>query len=314
MPRARPRPSISGQDGRRRCRLRGDRPAGGDVLAVGWRSAWGAAISTARSASTAATSAPRPTPFRGCSHTCQAIPENLIFANLGLTVQTTTSQGVLLTLAVILAWSSRGWFPRLEQSDVDASVRAARMCRAAMRDRAPTSSSGPFVGTWNINSSARSTCTSSFRGTTPSRRSARFFFSAGWWQSRRTRLRRQRLPGRPEAADATGMPGRVSAGRFPDRPQSSAGRRPCQGERAAACFRRSEDAFATRRLQTMRANVMLIDEPAWQRRYLRRLDQCEEMARRMGWGRDAIRAAFGHRFIPAAVVGWLLRRSLVRRL
>src|SRR5262249_51108224 len=61
------------------------------------------------------------------------------------------------------------------------------------------------------------------------------------------------------------------------------------------------ERFAIPRLQTMRANVLLIDRADWQRRSLRRLDRAERLASRMGWGKDAIRAAFGHRFIPGTV-------------
>ena len=46
-------------------------------------------------------------PVQGVLHTCQAIPENLIFANLGLTVHTSADQGVLLSLCLLLAWTSR---------------------------------------------------------------------------------------------------------------------------------------------------------------------------------------------------------------
>jgi hypothetical protein len=56
--------------------------------------------------------------------------------------------------------------------------------------------------------------------------------------------------------------------------------------------------FKIEELQTMRANVLLLDRTRWQRRHLIRLDQCEAKASQMGWGRDAIRAAFGNRFIP----------------
>ena len=51
-------------------------------------------------------------PVQGLLHTCQAIPENLLFANLGLTVQTTASPGRLAHPRVFLAWSSRAWFRR----------------------------------------------------------------------------------------------------------------------------------------------------------------------------------------------------------
>ena len=57
--------------------------------------------------------------------------------------------------------------------------------------------------------------------------------------------------------------------------------------------------FKITRLQTMRANVLLLDRAFWQSRNLGQLVQCEQLASRMGWGRDAIRAAFGHRFLPA---------------
>jgi hypothetical protein len=59
--------------------------------------------------------------------------------------------------------------------------------------------------------------------------------------------------------------------------------------------------FPIERLQTERANVLLIDMTEWQRRHLRRLDQCQEIASRQGWGRDAFRAAFGRQFLPGAV-------------
>jgi hypothetical protein len=59
--------------------------------------------------------------------------------------------------------------------------------------------------------------------------------------------------------------------------------------------------YAIARLQTMRANILLINRAEWQRAQLGRLERVEEVANRMGWGRDAIRAAFGHRFIPATV-------------
>jgi hypothetical protein len=56
--------------------------------------------------------------------------------------------------------------------------------------------------------------------------------------------------------------------------------------------------FPTIRQQTMRANILLLNRAEWQRKYLRRLDRCQEVARRLGLGRDSIRAAFGHQWIP----------------
>ncbi len=57
-------------------------------------------------------------------------------------------------------------------------------------------------------------------------------------------------------------------------------------------------AFPIARLQTMRANVLLMYRALWQSRNLGQLAECERLASRMGWGRDTIRAAFGHRFLP----------------
>lgn len=51
-------------------------------------------------------------PVQGLVHTCQAIPENLVFANLGLSAQTTPNQGVLLSLLLFFAWSARAWIRR----------------------------------------------------------------------------------------------------------------------------------------------------------------------------------------------------------
>ena len=54
-------------------------------------------------------------------------------------------------------------------------------------------------------------------------------------------------------------------------------------------------------LQMMRANIVLLNRADWQRASLRRLDRAQDIANRLGIGRDAIRAAFGHRYLPASV-------------
>jgi hypothetical protein len=51
--------------------------------------------------------------------------------------------------------------------------------------------------------------------------------------------------------------------------------------------------FPIPELQRMRANALLLDRAAHQRRHLRRLDLAEKAARSMGIGLDAVRAAFG---------------------
>ena len=54
-------------------------------------------------------------PTQGLLHTAQAITENLALGNLGLTVYTTATQGALLTACILLVWSSRWWL-RLVQN------------------------------------------------------------------------------------------------------------------------------------------------------------------------------------------------------
>ena len=127
-------------DGRRRCRLAAVAPLAATTLAVGlalWPSE--AATSTARSASTAATFATAANPFRACLHTCQAIPENLVFANLGLTVQTTTNPGRLADrlLASCLEQPSAGCTAcrRRAPGDPRHSFGAAGIGRRGARDR-----------------------------------------------------------------------------------------------------------------------------------------------------------------------------------
>jgi hypothetical protein len=51
----------------------------------------------------------------------------------------------------------------------------------------------------------------------------------------------------------------------------------------------------------MRANIVLLNRADWQRAALRRLDRAQDIANRLGIGRDGIRAVFGHRRLPASV-------------
>ena len=61
------------------------------------------------------------------------------------------------------------------------------------------------------------------------------------------------------------------------------------------------DFFKIPYLQTLRANDLLLSQAKWQRSYLRRLDRAEHAARVMGIDRAAIRAIFGHPWVPASM-------------
>ncbi len=56
--------------------------------------------------------------------------------------------------------------------------------------------------------------------------------------------------------------------------------------------------FPTLAMQSMRAHLLLIERADWQRGHLKRLDQAQAVAARLGIGLDGIRAAFGRLDMP----------------
>ena len=295
------------QDGRARCRLAAIAPLLATALAIGIALTLGgrhidSTISLhGRDVRTAAN------PVQGVLHTCQAIPENLIFANLGLSVQTTTSQGVLLTLAVILAWSSRGWFPRRSEKVTRRfgplecagaiTVASAYLVEWTFRGYIEFQ----FLRTMNIHFIVP------WYDAVPQIGTA--LLLAGWYHSRRMKPDDRVFLGRPKPPNLLECLGVVLMVAF-----LIGLNRPRIDELVRASVPPLVDSekrpFALLRLQTMRASVMLIDKAAWQRRYLRRLDRCEVLARRMGCGRDTLRAVFGHRFVRRAASGRCVRICL----
>jgi hypothetical protein len=123
-------------------------------------------------------------------------------------------------------------------------------------------------------------------------------FVSGWWSARR-------VPGKA-ATDAPGaaltIAGALAVGLLAlalvvlNRPRVDALVRAT----TPALLPSEQDNFKITRLQTMRSNAVLWNRAEWQRAYLRRLDRAEAVARQMGIGIEDIRAAFGHRRIPAA--------------
>jgi hypothetical protein len=236
-------------------------------------------------------------PIEGVLHTCQAIPENLIFANLGLSVQTTPSQGVLLTTLLFLAWTGSAWagrrtsngsglFGPLELAGATMVIAAYAVewtFRGYMDYQFLRTINLRFIVPWYDSIPQIGTC----------------LFLAGWWERRR-RIGGGALSARPKLLTPMASLGviiLVVVLTSLNRPRVEALVRASVPE----ISRSERERFAIARLQTMRANVLLIDRADWQRRCLRRLDRAERLASRMGWGKDALRAAFGHRFIPATV-------------
>ena len=255
MSRARRRLCISGKTGSRRCRLAAIVPLAATTLSVGdWRSAWaGRHIDSTisfhgRDMRTAAN------PVQGLLHTCQAIPENLVFANLGLTVHTTASQGVLLTALLVSRLDQPCVVRSLEKRDGARLFGPLESAAGGDGDRRLSRRVDRSADTWIFSSFARSTCVSWSPGTIRSRRSARFLC----WRDGGQTGEGKRATARSfavDGADATGMPGRVPAGHCHDRAQSPAGGGARPGQRAVAGSLRARDVSRSRGFETMRANV-----------------------------------------------------------
>jgi hypothetical protein len=233
-------------------------------------------------------------PVRGLLHTCQAIPENLIFANVGLTVETTPSQGVLLSAFLFLAWTRRVWSSRQPALFGPLESAGAVMVFVA------------YAVEWTF----RGYLDFQFLRTINLRFIVPWYDSipqigvvlllAGWWHNQRgnagprTPQKRAVMPSRPATLRLSVLAIvliSLNRPRVEDLVRAT----------VPALSPSERQRFPIARLQTMRANVLLIDRALWQRRSLRRLDRAQLVAMRNGWGKDAIRAAFGHRFIPGAV-------------
>jgi hypothetical protein len=285
------------RDGRRRCRLAAIAPLVAMTLSVGIAMGLGSRRMDATISFHGRGARAAAKPIQGLIHTCQAIPENLIFANLGLSVQTTESQGVLLTTLLLLAWAGSAWarrraskstgfFGPLELAGATIVITAYAVewtFRGYMDYQYLRTINLRFIVPWYDSIPQIGTC----------------LFLAGWWE------RRKRIPGialsarpkLPTPLASLGVIVLVVVLISLNRPRVDALIRASVPEMSPS----ERERFAIPRLQTMRANVLLIDRADWQRRSLRRLDRAERLASRMGWGKDAIRAAFGHRFIPGTV-------------
>jgi len=297
-------------DGRRRCRLAAAVPLAASLLAV----ALGLALGGRRIDSTISfhgrTMRDAANPVRGLLDTGQAIPENLVFANLGLTVHTTPTQGALLSLSLVLLWSSRWWFGLLRPHCTGASLRQSVPSYGNTRAFCPLECAGAalVLGSYLIEWTVRGYMDYPYLRTIGLRFAVPWYdvlpqigavlFTAGWWSATRATAPKVALLENPRSATRMGT---LGLGLLAvvlivlNRPRVDALFR-SSAPRLLPSDRR---LYPLPHLQTMRANVLLISEAQWQRGHLRRLDQVEATARRIGLGRDAIRAAFGHPWIPA---------------
>ncbi len=222
---------------------------------------------------------PRPTrPWRGLTHTAQAIPESLVFKNLGLDAATTPAQGVVfcLALAIAWAWSRRSVRPNtLEASGMSLVVTAYLLALT-------------FRGGFEF-ASLRSL---GWYNTMP--QIGWVLFLSGWWAGPALRE-----PGRPqpltrrEVLAVAGLALVLLALQVPRAETIVIAEAPPMTES-------EELRFPIPELQRLRSLYFASELSDRQWRALIRLDRAGEVARQEGIGREAIRQTFGRIVLP----GW----------
>jgi hypothetical protein len=307
-------------DGRRPCRWAAAAPLAGTGLAVLLSVLLGASRVDSPASLHGRTTREAADPLEGVLHTAQAIPENLMLGNLGLKVRTTETQGVVLTLLVLGTWASIRWrqgllraFNPLECTGAGL-VLVSYLIEWTVRGYMPfrylrTISMGMIVPWYD---------------TVP--QIGAVLFAAGWIAGPRSIQGpvRPGRAGRPSRLDALRVLGLLAVVFVLNRPRVELLWRNWVPPLTAS--ERERNMFPLTSMQSMRANALLLDRAAWQRRHLRRLDQAQQVASRLGIGLEAIRSAFGRLDIPelpkeydaAGLLdlperGWLTDPAAVRR-
>jgi hypothetical protein len=302
-------------DGRRRCRLAAAVPLAATVLAVVLSLALATRPLDSKVSFHGRTIREAIAPLQGILSTAQAIPENLVFGNLGLEVETAPVQAVVLTLGLILLWASRrlAWRGRSAPAGAATPKTPGFPLPGFTFNPLECAGAALVLGSYLLEWSFRGYLeyhnlrTLNLRAIVPwydaIPQIGAVLFAAGWWSG----PRRSSGPPSPSVKSAL-MTRRGVLGLLVLALALIVLNRP----RVEALVRRSTPSllpserprFLIPRLQTMRANALLLNQADWQRAYLRRLDRGEEMARRLGIGRDAIRTAFGHLWVPGALGGY----------
>jgi hypothetical protein len=295
-------------DGRRRCRLAAAVPLAATFLAVALSLALGARrIDSSMIGLEGRTIRQAVNPLQGFLHTLQAIPGNLILGNIGLTARTTKTQGAALTLVLIVLWAGTRRRPALGGDLAQQSV-VARFPSFAF---SPLECAGAtlVLGSYLIEWSFRGYVDFDFWRTTNIRAMLPWYdaipqvgavlFAAGWWSGPRSldspSFRRVRSIAVTRLG-GLGLAVLLVALIVLNRPRVDELVR----KSVSPLLPSEAIRWPIPRLQTLRAAALLVYQAEWQRSNLRRLDRGEELARRMGLGRDAIRAVFGHPLLPGS--------------
>lgn len=276
-------------DGRRRCRWGSLAPLAGTALAVLLSVTLGAGKIDSTVSFHGRTTRQAIRPVEGLLHTVRAIPENLVLGNLGLKAHTTESQGTILTLLVLGTWAGFRWrrdglrgFGPLECSGL-ALLLGSYLIEWTVRGYMPFR----YLRTINLGMIVP------WYDTVP--QIGLVLFVAGWASGarggRRLLCASIRRPSRSAALAIVGLL-LVLVGL--NRPRVDLLWRnwvPPPGPL-------EEAMFPILALQSMRASALLLDRAEWQRKHLHRLDQAQQVASRLGIGRDGLRAAFGRLDMP----------------
>ncbi len=301
-------------DGRRRCRVAAVVPLAATILAV----ALGLALGGRRIDSTVSfhgrTARQAFSPVQALYHTGQAISENLVFGNLGLTVHTTQTQGAIFSLCVLVPWSSRWWIPRLRSLGAGARLRESAAARGSTGALGPLECAGAalVLGSYWVEWVFRGYMEYQYLRPFSLRVFVPWYDAVpqvgavllvtGWWAGTRPNsagLSTASIRQSPTWSGILGIGALAIVLIALNRPRVDLAVR--NSVPSLLPWEREHDPklFPTLGQQTMRANILLLSRAEWQRKYLRRLDRCEVTARRLGLGRDSIRAAFGRQWIPA---------------
>ena len=269
-------------DGRRRCRFAAVAPLLASVLAFAVAMGLGGQKIDTTVSLHGRTVREAIDPIRIAQYTMQAIPENLVFGNLGVITETTALQGTLLTVALLLAWGwsrSPQWrFNSLECTGA-AMVLGSYLLEWSLRGYRSFAEWRLVVVPW-------------YDGIP---QIGAVLFMAGWCSGPRLdRMPRHFLPlTRLKALVVLSLAvGLVLLNRprvdtlWRLRPGNLPIMLPSERER-----------FPVPALQTLRTSALVRDRAAWQKRHLAKLEQAEAVARRLGIGRDAISRVFGR--VPA---------------
>jgi hypothetical protein len=314
-------------DGRRRCRLAASVPLAATALTVALMLSMATRPMDSTVSFHGRTIGEAANPIQGAITTAQAIPESLIFANLGVDAETTPIQGFALTLGLIALWASRRW-RRNPGAHAALSAGALAIAPEASRPVPAGASPRPALPSFAFNplESAGAAIVLgcyllewTFRGYFEYHnlrtispyvivpwydlipQVGAVLFAVGWWtgpfRAAGPALRGdERRPAPPLRSAALTIALATLLLFVLNRPRVDALiRGTCPPPIAS-----EQPFFKIPRLLTMRASALLSLRVDWQRRYLRRLDRAELVARRLGIGQDGIRAAFGFLFIPGS--------------